>query len=39
MPGVKEVRVLAIDGNNGALRLFEQIMGEFKRHSRLHTEY
>lgn len=36
---IKSVKILAIDGNQGALRLFEQIMSEYIKHSRLHIEY
>lgn len=38
-PSVERVKVLAIDGNHGALRLFERVMKEYRKRSRLEIEY
>lgn len=34
-PNVKTVRVLALDGNNNALQLYDNVLLEFKKHIRL----
>lgn len=36
---LESVKLLAIDGNQMALRFFEKIMAEFKKHSRLKIDY
>lgn len=36
---LESVKLLAIDGNQIALRFFEKIMAEFKKHSRLKIDY
>ena len=38
-PSLKSVKLLAIDGSQMALRFFEKIMAEFKKHSRLKIDY
>lgn len=38
-PSLKSVKLLAIDGSQIALRFFEKIMAEFKKHSRLKIDY
>lgn len=38
-PPLESVKLLAIDGNQIALRFFEKIMAEFKKHSRLKIDY
>ena len=38
-PSLESVKLLAIDGNQMALRFFEKIMAEFKKHSRLKIDY
>lgn len=38
-PSLKSVKLLAIDGSQMALRFFEKIMVEFKKHSRLKIDY
>ena len=38
-PSLASVKLLAIDGNQIALRFFEIIMAEFRKHSRLHIDY
>lgn len=38
-PPLESVKLLAIDGNQIALRFFEKIMVEFKKHSRLKIDY
>lgn len=39
LPGLKTVRILAIDGNHNSLRLFQAVMEEYKKHSSLMVEY
>lgn len=39
LPSLKSLSVLAIDGNNHSLRLFDQIMTEYLRHSNLKINY
>lgn len=38
-PSLESVKLLAIDGSQMALRFFEKIMAEFKKHSRLKIDY
>lgn len=38
-PPLESVKLLAIDGKQIALRFFEKIMAEFKKHSRLKIDY
>lgn len=38
-PSLESVKLLAIDGSQMALRIFEKIMAEFKKHSRLKIDY
>ncbi len=38
-PSLSSVKLLAIDGNQIALRFFEKIMTEFRKHSRLQIDY
>lgn len=38
-PSIVSVKLLAIDGNQIALRFFERIMAEFRKHSRLQIDY
>ena len=38
-PSLASVKLLAIDGNQIALRFFEKIMAEFRKHSRLQIDY
>lgn len=38
-PSLASVRLLIIDGNQIALRFFEKIMAEYRKHSRLHIDY
>lgn len=35
LPGVSTIKIVAIDGNQHALRLFEKVLGEFEKRSRL----
>ena len=38
-PALETIKLLAIDGSQMALRFFEKIMAEFKKHSRLKIDY
>lgn len=38
-PSLVSIKLLAIDGNQIALRFFEKIMAEFRKHSRLQIDY
>lgn len=38
-PSLASVKLLVIDGNQIALRFFEKIMAEFRKHSRLQIDY
>ena len=38
-PSLESIKLLAIDGSQMALRFFEKIMAEFKKHSRLKIDY
>lgn len=38
-PNVKNINILAIDGNQGALRLFEKVMSEYMRHTEINIIY
>lgn len=38
-PSIVSIKLLAIDGNQIALRFFEKIMAEFRKHSRLQIDY
>jgi len=39
LPLVKDVKIVALDGNHHALRLLEKVLGEFKKHSHLKVSY
>ena len=38
MPSVESVKILAIDGNQNALRIFQNVLAQYKKYSRLKIE-